>query len=60
MERPIPRLPHLLEPVHFVTLIGGICTLGLVTGIFIHRRLKLAKATSRDGLMGHRSPRRDD
>ncbi len=37
---------HLLEPVHFVTLLAVFSVAGLLAGFLLHRRRKLAKATA--------------
>ena len=37
---------HLLEPVHFVTLLVVFSFAGLLAGFMLHRRRKLAKATA--------------
>ena len=48
---------HLLEPVHFVTLLAVVCVAGLMGGFLLHRRRKLAKATA---AARGRMSRRDD
>lgn len=48
---------HLLEPVHFVTLLAVFCVTGLMAAFLIHRRRKLAKATA---AARGRMSRRDD
>jgi hypothetical protein len=37
---------HLLEPVHFVTLLAAVCFVGMIACFMLHRRRKLAKATA--------------
>lgn len=34
---------HLLEPVHFVPLLAGLCAIGVLSGLLVHHR-RLAKA----------------
>jgi hydrogenase/urease accessory protein HupE len=48
---------HLLEPVHFVTLLSVLCVAGLMGGFLLHRRRKFAKATA---AARGRMSRRDD
>jgi hypothetical protein len=35
---------HVLEPVHFVPLLAGICVIGLLGGLIVHRRRAMARA----------------
>jgi hydrogenase/urease accessory protein HupE len=37
---------HLLEPVHFVTLMAVVSFAGLLAAFLIHKRRRLAKATA--------------
>jgi hydrogenase/urease accessory protein HupE len=48
---------HLLEPVHFVTLLAVVSFAGLLGGFLLHKRRKLAKATA---AARGRMSRRDD